>query len=83
MTCSGCGGFVNATDATCPNCGAQPTPERRRRWAILLGLAGSASLGLTIMACYGAPPCGDNAGKCTSLPDANGDAGTPDGGTPG
>jgi hypothetical protein len=28
----------------------------RRRWRRVLGLAGSASLGLTMMACYGGPP---------------------------
>jgi hypothetical protein len=38
--------------------------------AVLLGLAGSASLGLTMMACYGCPP-----GDCREyVPDASGDA---------
>jgi len=46
--------------------------------AILLGLAGSASLGLTMMACYGAPPCAINK-SCAGPPDTAGDAGV-DGG---
>jgi len=46
----------------------------------LFGLAGSASLGLTMMACYGAP-CTNNT-KCAELPpDASSDT-TPDGGSP-
>jgi hypothetical protein len=47
---------MNTGAAVCPHC---ETPPRsgRARWAVLLGLAGSASLGLTMMACYGAPPC--------------------------
>jgi hypothetical protein len=43
-----------------------------------VGLAGSASLGLTMMACYGCPP-----GSCGAdlIPDANADAtGSADGG---
>jgi hypothetical protein len=37
---------------------------------VLLGLAGSASLGLTMMACYGCPP-----GECREfVHDAGGDA---------
>ena len=56
-TCSACGGFLPSTAAVCPHCDARPT--RRRRLAVLLGLAGSASLGLTMMACYGGPAmCG-------------------------
>jgi len=74
MTCSACGGFLDATAAACPHCDARPTPERRRRWAILLGLAGSASLGLTMMACYGGPTCDGEHGRCVDLPDATSDA---------
>ena len=80
MTCVGCAGFMNATDAVCPHCGVQPTPARRRRWAILFGLAGSASLGLTMMACYGGPPCEGGAGKCAPLPDATTDTSNADAG---
>jgi hypothetical protein len=45
----------------------------------LLGLAGSASLGLTMMACYGAP-CTSDAKCAVPPPDANSDT-TPDGGS--
>jgi hypothetical protein len=78
-TCSACGGFLPATAAACPHCDARPS--RRRRLAVLLGLAGSASLGLTMMACYGGPAmCGGSAGYCPDNPDASGDATEPDGG---
>jgi hypothetical protein len=52
---------------------------RRRRIAVLLGLAGSASLGLTMMACYGAPPCEPGTPGCTKTPDAS-TGSNPDGG---
>jgi hypothetical protein len=51
---------------------------RRRRVAILLGLAGSASLGLTMMACYGAPPCEPGTTGCKNA--SGGSTGTADGG---
>jgi hypothetical protein len=70
VACGGCGGFANATAATCPHCGARTPRGRRRRVGILLGLAGSASLGLTMMACYGAPPCEPGTSGCKSAPDA-------------
>ena len=48
---------------------------------MLLGLAGSASLGLTMMACYGGPAmCNGSYGHCPDEPDAAGDASGPDGG---
>jgi hypothetical protein len=74
-----CGGFLPSTEAVCPHCDARPS--RRRRFAVLLGLAGSASLGLTMMACYGGPPtkCG-SYGSCDDNPDASSDATGPDGG---
>jgi hypothetical protein len=81
MTCSGCGGFRHATADVCPHCDAPP-PRSRRRLAILAGLAGSASLGLTMMACYGGPPCGSGL-KCAlpdGISDASGDANGADGG---
>jgi hypothetical protein len=79
MTCSRCGGFLGPDGGACPHCQAPPAPSRRRRVAVLLGLAGSASLGLTMMACYGGPPC-TGQDKCAPLPDANGDTSGPDGG---
>jgi hypothetical protein len=67
------------TAAVCPHCDARPPRRRLRRLGLLVGLAGSASLGLTMMACYGCPP----SSGCLDLPDANGDAnGNADGGAP-
>ena len=53
---------MSASADVCPHCEAPPL--RRGRWAVLLGLAGSASLGLTMMACYGAPPCEPGTPGC-------------------
>ena len=83
MTCSRCGGFLSATAAVCPHCDARQTRARRRRIGVLIGLAGSASLGLTMMACYGAPPCEPGTAGCGKQPDAAGtstDGAGPDGG---
>ena len=79
MTCSGCGGFLGSSDEVCPHCDARPS-RSRRRLALLAGLAGSASLGLTMMACYGGPVC--DSPYCVPPPnDANGDTnGNADGG---
>jgi len=79
ISCSRCSGFMPATAGACPHCDARPS--RRRRFAVLLGLAGSASLGLTMMACYGCPggtACGEWDG---GNGDTNGDTASPDGGT--
>jgi hypothetical protein len=54
---------MTATASVCPHCDA-PLRSARGRWAVLLGLAGSASLGLTMMACYGAPPCEPGTPGC-------------------
>jgi hypothetical protein len=77
-TCSHCAGFVPATATACPHCDTRQARSRRRRLAVLFGLAGSASLGLTLMACYGCPPgsCGDYDPNA----DANADTGGADGG---
>ena len=78
MACGGCGGFLGPSDAVCPHCGARPPRKGLRRVGVLLGLAGSASLGLTMMACYGCPP-----GDCRAEPpDANADTTGADGGAP-
>ena len=69
---------MNATAAVCPHCDAPPSRSRRRRWAVLFGLAGSASLGLTMMACYGGPP----GEPRTVPPDGNADTTGADGGAP-
>lgn len=70
-----------AANGLCPHCGKPSATNQRRRWGVaLLGIAGVTSLGLTMMACYGAPPCGPDH-NCAN-PDASGDAGNkPDAGT--
>jgi len=71
-----------STAAVCPHCDARPSRRLRRRLGLLVGLAGSASLGLTMMACYGGPVC-DGAKCVIPPPDANSDAtGNVDGGAP-
>jgi hypothetical protein len=73
---------MRATAVSCPHCDARPPRGRRRRWAAFLGLAGSASLGLTMMACYGGPPqCEPGTEGCGGDPPA--DAGGSDGGADG
>jgi hypothetical protein len=47
----------------------------------LLGLAGSASLGLTMMACYGCPPSNCREDVPDAGGDTSGDATGADGGT--
>ena len=70
-----------STAVVCPHCDARPS-RSRRRLALLAGLAGSASLGLTMMACYGGPVC-DSAKCAPPLNDANADTtGNADGGAP-
>ena len=82
MACSGCGGFLGSSDAVCPHCDAQPS-RTRRRLGLLVGLAGSASLGLTMMACYGGPVCDfDGCVPPNTNADANADATGVDGGAP-
>ena len=56
--CSACGGFVPAR-AVCPHCGRNtPADVGAPPWAklALAALSGSA-LSITLMACYGSPPC--------------------------
>jgi hypothetical protein len=75
---------MSAASSVCPHCGARSARGRRRRLAVWLGLAGSASLGLTMMACYGAPPCEPGTSGCPN-PDSSaggtGGAGGSDAGT--
>jgi hypothetical protein len=81
QACLRCGGFLGASVSVCPHCQAKPPRGRRRRLGIVLGLAGSASLGLTMMACYGAPPCEPGTNGCRTPTDVNNDAAV-DGGAP-
>ncbi len=54
--CTRCPGFLQASAARCPHCGATPPMSRLgRRLRALLVIAGSSSMALTLMACYGSP----------------------------
>lgn len=62
-TCSSCAGFVPAAATACPHCDARVTwspPLLARLSRGVLGIAGGSTIALTLMACYGAPPCDDD-----------------------
>jgi hypothetical protein len=87
-TCPSCQGFVPQDSATCPNCeAAAPTLElsagRTLVHRVAKGLAAvgvGSAFALTLMACYGLPPCepeedqdGDGYGTaaCSYEPDCD------------
>jgi hypothetical protein len=80
--CPSCQGFNPPSAAACLHCGHslefRPVPSRRSAvgwWA----LAGAGVAALTLMACYGAPPCDHNDPNCyePETPDGGlNDAGT-------
>jgi len=59
-SCQKCRGFVPPASAECVHCGA-PMLESAPRGGVMLkglwGLAGAGVTALTLMACYGMPPC--------------------------
>ncbi len=70
-----CGGFLPRSGARCPSCGVLERPLFSRIGA-LGGIAGGGAIAFTLMACYGAPPCGDGP-NCSVDDDAgHGDANT-------
>lgn len=80
-SCPSCQGFNPIATTTCLHCGRAfnaPKP-RRSGWGLSLWtLAGVGISAITLMACYGAPPCPDSDRDCYQ-PDPELDAGT-DGG---
>lgn len=59
-TCQKCRGFVPPESAGCVHCGAPMVVPAPGGGVMLKGLAGLASAGvaaITLMACYGMPPC--------------------------
>ena len=60
--CPSCQGFNPPATAACLHCGhaleARPAPQPRRGGGLWM-LAGAGVAALTLMACYGAPPCDD------------------------
>lgn len=60
--CPSCTGLVPAHTSTCPHCEASvssPSPLLSRLARGVLGVAGGSTLAITLMACYGLPPCED------------------------
>lgn len=81
--CPSCQGFNPPSTAACLHCArALEAPRRRPRSKSLWTLAGAGLAALTLMACYGAPPCDNGTYNCYDpeedggiQPDAGGDAG--------
>jgi len=66
--CSACHGFVPPTVRACPHCGASSEALGEpglldRVGRALFGIAGGASIAVTLMACYGMP--------CSTEPECN------------
>jgi hypothetical protein len=89
-SCLSCQGFIPGP-GSCPNCGAEQAPASGLRPLVrsVLALAGAGVAAITLMACYGSPPCDhnatdggpdDNGGSCWDDYEPFPDAGTADGG---
>ena len=77
IRCTRCEGFIPGDLRSCPNC-AKGAP-RGRATSGVLGFLSAGAAAITLMACYGAPPCDPATTKCVTPPDP--DAGmTVDGG---
>lgn len=56
-SCANCNGFVPAKASACPHCDAA-VPSKWPAFAKrVLGLSAGGMLSMTLMACYGLPPC--------------------------
>jgi hypothetical protein len=76
-SCPSCQGFNPATRATCLHCGRAFSRLPLRRWGTSLWMAAGASItAITLMACYGAPPCADGSFDCQGPDQEDLDAGT-------
>jgi hypothetical protein len=71
--CNACGGFVPAHQGRCPNCRSSRDRRARSiatRLGMLAGPIGGGAIAMTLMACYGMPPCADGSLGCYGGPDA-------------
>nr|AYM53600.1 hypothetical protein [Cystobacter velatus] len=62
--CQQCRGFVPPGSATCVHCGTALTvaePRGGTGLTALMGLASAGMAAITLMACYGMPPCDEPA----------------------
>ena len=84
LRCTRCEGFVPAELSFCPNC--SKSGRKGASKSGFLAVLGAGAAAITLMACYGAPPCDVPGGSCYTPPDAGMttdggvDAGTTDAG---
>jgi hypothetical protein len=63
--CPSCQGFNPPATRACLHCGhALESPSSRRSPGALWALATAGVAALTLMACYGVPPCDDGTYDC-------------------
>lgn len=88
LSCSSCSGLIPGS-GRCPNCGAAQARGSALRLMVrsVLALAGAGVAAITLMACYGMPPCdyhlpdgGPDTDRCYGNPGDHTDGGLPDGG---
>ncbi|XXF77600.1 hypothetical protein P2318_31790 [Myxococcaceae bacterium GXIMD 01537] len=64
-SCPSCQGFNPASAAACLHCGHARAQRTERGWRLSLWtMAGAGLTAMTLMACYGAPPCPDGEFDC-------------------
>ncbi|WP_224240379.1 hypothetical protein [Hyalangium gracile] len=83
--CPSCQGFNPPSATACLHCGQalESRPGPAPRWTVgWWALASAGVAALTLMACYGAPPCEDGSFDCyePETPDAGPSDGGADGG---
>jgi hypothetical protein len=57
LSCVRCAGFVNPLSSTCPHCSARVEGMLPLLGRATLAVVGGSALSMTMMACYGSPPC--------------------------
>ena len=57
LSCVRCAGFVNPLSSTCPHCSARVEGIVPLLGRVALAVVGGSALSMTMMACYGSPPC--------------------------
>ncbi len=78
--CVQCEGFIPSMLSACPHCAH--VAQRKGVTAKVLAVIGAGAAAMTLMACYGMPPCDHNARECDDTTDAGpADGGTCDAGT--
>lgn len=55
--CPSCEGLVPRDQLTCPHCDTPTPPKRRSRVVAALAFVSAGAASVTLMACYGMPPC--------------------------